>query len=110
MIRVGEAMFGTISRGVTFLSRQPRDWKVTVARTSLSRFIYQMVFPYQSVYVVALGASATQLGIVNSAGMGIAGIWSPFNGWLIDRIGRFILSALVCLLSHILPTAWPRAG
>ena len=87
MIRAGETMFGAISKGVAFLGRQLRDWKVTVARTSLSRFVYQMIFPYQSVYTVALGATATQLGIVNSAGMGVAGLLSPLNGWLIDRIG-----------------------
>ena len=46
-----------------------------------------MVFPYQSVYTVALGATGTQLGIVNGAGMGVAGLLSPLSGWLIDRIG-----------------------
>jgi len=70
-----------------FFKRQPRDWKITVVRTSLARFVYHMVLPYQSVYTVSLGATATQLGIVNSAGMGIAGLISPFVGWFIDRIG-----------------------
>lgn len=74
-------------KGVAFLKRQQRDWKVTVARTSLSRFVYQMVLPYQSIYTVSLGATVTQLGIVNSIGMGIAGLLSPLSGWLIDRIG-----------------------
>jgi len=46
-----------------------------------------MEYPYESVYVRALGATGTQLGIVNSIGMGIAGLVSPFSGWLIDRIG-----------------------
>ena len=87
MIRASKTPIGVISKGVAFLGRQLRDWKVTVARTTASRFVYQMIFPYQSVYTMALGASATQLGIVNSVGMGIAGILSPLNGWLIDRIG-----------------------
>lgn len=86
-MRASEVTVGAISKGFGFLKRQQRDWKVTVVRSSLDRFIYQMVFPYQSVYTVALGASATQLGIVNSAGMGFAGLLSPFTGWLIDRIG-----------------------
>jgi hypothetical protein len=38
-----------------FLRRQQRDWGVTVVRTSLDRLAYQMVFPYLSVYIVALG-------------------------------------------------------
>ena len=36
--------------------------------------MYQMVFPYLSIYIVALGASATQLGTINSAGMVAAAI------------------------------------
>ncbi|MFC1982016.1 MFS transporter [Chloroflexota bacterium] len=86
-MRVAEKTFGAISKGAVFIKRQRRDWKVTVARTSLSKFVYQMIFPYQSVYTVSLGATATQLGIVNSIGMGVAGFLSPIAGWLIDRTG-----------------------
>ena len=46
-----------------------------------------MVFPYLSIYIIALGATATQLGIVNSLGMISAGIISPLTGWFIDRTG-----------------------
>jgi MFS family permease len=78
------AFLGT---GLSFLKRQHRDWKITVLRTSLDKFAYQMVFPYLSIYIVALGATGTQLGIVNSIGMIIAGLCGPFTGWFIDRIG-----------------------
>lgn len=86
-MQIAKTTFGTISKGYGFFRRQKRDWKVTVARTSLNLFFYQMVFPYLSVYIMALGATGTQLGIVNSVGMGIAGLVSPFTGWLIDRTG-----------------------
>ena len=76
-----------LGNGLSFLKRQHRDWKVTVLRTSLERLAYQMVFPYLSIYIVALGATGTQLGIVNSMGMIIAGICGPFTGWFIDWIG-----------------------
>ena len=76
-----------LNSGISFLKRQRKDWKVTVARTSMDRLAYQMVFPYLSVYIVALGASATELGVVNSIGMFIAGLFGPFTGWFIDRIG-----------------------
>lgn len=69
------------------MQRQQRDWRVTVARTSLDKFLYQMVFPYISIYIVALGASVSQLGMVISTGMVIAGLLSPFIGWFIDRSG-----------------------
>jgi len=70
-----------------FWKRQNRDWRVTVIRTSLERFGYQMIFPYLSIYIVALGATKTQLGLVNSIGMVIAGLLGPFTGTLIDRNG-----------------------
>jgi MFS family permease len=76
-----------IRSGISFLKRQQRDWRITVLRTSLDKMTYQMVFPYLSIYIVALGATGTQLGVVNSIGMIIAGICGPFTGWFIDRAG-----------------------
>lgn len=32
-----------------FFKRQKPDWKVTVARSSLERFGYQMILPYLSI-------------------------------------------------------------
>jgi MFS family permease len=75
------------ARATVFLENQHRDWKITVLRTSLDKLAYQIVFPYLSIYIVALGATATQLGIVNSLGMMAAGILAPFTGWFIDRSG-----------------------
>ena len=75
------------SEGVVFLKRQQRDWKITVIRTSLDKLAYQMIFPYLSIYILALGATVTQLGIVNSLGMIAAGIVGPLTGWFIDRTG-----------------------
>jgi MFS family permease len=76
-----------VASGILFLGNQQRDWKITVIRTSLDKLAYQMVFPYLSIYIVALGATVTQLGIVNSLGMIAAGIIGPFTGWFIDRTG-----------------------
>jgi len=101
-----------LSNSISFLKRQQRDWKVTVARTSMDKLAYQMVFPYLSVYIVALGASATQLGIVNSIGMMIAGLFGPFTGWFIDRIGpkKIYLVGItfmaVCYLTYGLAQSW----
>jgi len=50
-------------------------------------FLYNIVAPYLSIYTMALGASATQLGIVNSVGMAAAGVIAPYIGWIIDRRG-----------------------
>jgi MFS family permease len=100
------------SRSLYFLRRQQHDWKVTVVRTSLERLAYQMVFPYLSIYIVALGATATQLGLLNSLGMIIAGIVAPFSGWIIDKTGPrkmylFGIGLLaVCYLTYALAQNW----
>jgi len=85
---------------------------VTVVRTSLDRLAYQMVFPYLSIYIIALGATATQLGLVNSLGMLVAGLAGPFTGWLIDRHGprSFYLAGIALLavayLTYGLAQSW----
>ena len=50
-------------------------------------FFYNLVAPYLSIYTIDLGASATQLGLVNSVGMATAGLAAPLIGWIIDRRG-----------------------
>jgi MFS family permease len=101
-----------LANGISFLKRQQRDWKVTAARTSMDKLAYQMVFPYLSIYIVALGASAIQLGIVNSIGMVIAGLFGPFTGWFIDRIGpkKIYLAGItfmaLCYLTYGLAQSW----
>ena len=88
-MHINEIASEMLTKGVGFIRRQPRDWKITVGRSSLARFVYHMVLPYQSVYTMSLGATATQLGIVNSAGMGIAGLMSTFAGWVIGSFNEF---------------------
>ena len=92
------------SKSAAFLNRQQRDWKVTVVRTSLDRFAYQVIFPYLSIYIVALGATATELGMVNSFGMIAAGFIGPLTGWFIDRSGPkriYLLGIGLLALSYL---------
>ena len=96
-----------------FLKRQHRDWMITVIRTSLDRLAYQMVFPYLSIYIVALGATVTQLGIINSLGMIAAAIFGPLTGWFIDRTGPkkiylFGIGLLIIsYLTYAIAQSWP---
>ncbi|MFC2000949.1 MFS transporter [Chloroflexota bacterium] len=101
------------SKGTVFLNRQQRDWKVTVTRTSLDRLAYQTIFPYLSIYIVALGATITQLGIINSLGMIAAGIFGPITGWFIDRTGPkkiYLLGIGLLAISYLtygIAKSWP---
>ena len=111
-MQIANKTIDAIAKAIGFLRRQPRDWKVTVVRSSTAMFFYQLIFPYLSVYTIALGATATQLGIVNSAGMVIAGLVGPFIGWLIDRTGvkRIYLTGISLLaisyLTYGLAQSW----
>jgi MFS family permease len=102
-----------LRNGVSFLKRQETDWKVTVVRTSLERLAYQIIYPYLSIYIVALGATATQLGLVNSIGMVIAGLFGPLIGSMIDRNGPKNLYLIgigllvVSYLTYGLAWNWP---
>ncbi len=103
-MRVAETTLAVISKGAAFFNRQPRDWKITMARSNVNFFIIRMLQPYLSVYTRELGATGTQLGIINSIGMGISGLTAPFLGWLIDAVGvkRIYLAGIVLLaLSYL---------
>ena len=80
----GNAAIRAVSNGFRFFTRQDRDWKISVVRSNAAMFLYRMVLPYVSVYIMALGASGTQLGIMNSVGMAAAGVAGLLGGWLVD--------------------------
>lgn len=85
MERLKDKTLTPVINSIRFLNKLPFEWKITAIRSSIFRFLYQMVFPYLSIYALALGATGTQLGIINSVGMGAAGLIGPFTGWLIDK-------------------------
>lgn len=82
-----------------FWKKQSQAWQVTVIRTSLERLGYKMILPYLSLFVILLGANKTQLGLVTSAGLIMAGLLAPLLGQHIDRHGpkkMYILG--ICVL------------
>jgi MFS family permease len=88
-----------------FLASQPKDWKVTAARASFDRLIYQMVFPYLGVYIVGLGASGTGLGLANGVGMALSAFYGLVGVAFMRRSGlkRIYLGGLaVVAFSYLL--------
>jgi MFS family permease len=102
-----------ILRGIKFFARQDRDWKISAIRTNVTMFLYRLVLPYLAIYTMALGATGTQLGIVNSIGMGVAAISGFLGGGIIDRIGVkkiYLLGIVVLASSYLiygLASSWP---
>ena len=88
----------------TFWKAQQKAWRVTVVRSSLERLGYKMVLPYLSLFVILLGANKTQLGLVTSAGLIVAGLLGPVLGQHIDRHGpkkMYILGICVLIGGYI---------
>lgn len=73
--------------------------KVLTVRQVLGMFFRRMVMPYASLFVLAVGGDATQVGIVNSLRPFAGLIMFPISGYLTDRTGRVKLIALANFLS-----------
>jgi len=99
-----------IKKLIKLVKRQPRPFKVNIARASANSFLNNLTKQYQSIYILRLGATPFQLGLVNGVG-GIAGtVVAPPTGWLADKydIRRIFLlgtpiMVMSCLLFAIAP-------
>jgi MFS family permease len=84
---------------------------LTVTRV-LGMFCRSMVFPYASLYILALGGEPTQVGLVNSLSPLAGLIVFPIAGYLADRAGRVKLIALAgyfsgaVLLLYVFAPSW----
>jgi MFS family permease len=103
----------SLSRSVKFFTRQDSDWKISALRTNVTMFLYRLVLPYLAVYTMALGATGTQLGIINSVGMAVAAVLGLLGGGLIDRIGVkkiYLIGIVILAASYLiygLAGTWP---
>lgn len=67
----------------------------------LGNFVRSAVFPYASLYILALGGNPAEIGFVNTLGL-LAGIFMlPAAGYLTDRINRVRLLAISGFLSSL---------
>ena len=96
---------GTFEKLVGFIKKQPKPFKVNMARTSSNSFLTKLTVQFQSIYILRLGATPFQLGLVNSIG-GIA--WATIalpSGLLADRQGirrMFLLATPAMTLGSLL--------
>jgi MFS family permease len=84
---------------------------LTVTRV-LGMFCRSMVFPYASLYILALGGEPAQIGLINSLKPLAGLIMFPIAGYIADRAGRVKLIALggylsgSVLLLYVLAPSW----
>lgn len=89
-------MASLAGRAMAFIRRQKRPFKVNIVRNILQNFSLGLTYQYQSVYISELGASAMELGYVNSVGGLASTLVTLPVGWLADKYGikRILLTAL----------------
>jgi len=76
-----------------------------MVRTGVSNFVVNMN-PYNSIYVLALGASATQLGLLTSIGTGVSAAFAVLTGWVSDRWDRKTMFLIGAALGILVPTIY----
>lgn len=88
-----------VGQALDFLRRQPRNFNLIVGRAAFSNFLMGLTSPYESIYVVALGATTVQLGLVNSVGNAASALIALPAGWLVNRFGvkRYFLLGMALL-------------
>jgi MFS family permease len=101
---------GVFRRGIDFIKRQEKPFKVNLVRAAANTFLRHMTLQYQSIYILKLGASVFQLGLVNSISGILGTIISIPTGLLADKYGIrrmfligtpfMIIGSLIFALSH----------
>ena len=67
-----------------FVKNLPKNLKIMMFRSSTTNFVHN-VNPYNSLYIIALGATASQLGLLTSVGLALSSILTLLTGWIGDR-------------------------
>jgi len=91
-------MMRSLRKRLEFMSGNMRILTVTQI---LGNFFRRMIFPYGSLFILAVGGEPAQVGIINSL-RPLAGLLIfPISGYLTDRTGRVKLIALANYLSAL---------
>ncbi len=83
----------------TFVKAMPRNIGVFTISDTLGNFARAMVFPYISLYILALGGNTAQIGFIQSLTPLFGLLMFPIGGYLADREGRVRLIVLANALS-----------
>jgi len=99
----------TIADLAAVWKRQKRNWRIIAIRQCFNRFFMEMTRSYTNIYIMLLGASPIQLGIINSF-LGISNtIISVPMGWLQDRYNLRKLFIMGIGLLAIVPLIYANA-
>ncbi|MCL5998110.1 MAG: MFS transporter [Chloroflexi bacterium] len=64
---------------------------------------YNLYFPYVSVYMLALGLSDSQIGLITSVGLACQVFWTLLSGAITDKLGRKRTTLIFDIISWSVP-------
>jgi len=77
----------TAMKSFHFVTKQEKPFKINMLRVAAKYFPTLLTRQYESIYIMALGDTPLQLGVVNSLGR-LAGASAALpTGWSVDRYG-----------------------
>ena len=101
-------MLRSIADIVSFFKSLSPNLKVIIARFGLANFVYN-VNTYGSIYLVALGASGAQIGLLNSVSLGLTSLFAFATGWICDRRSRKRIFLIGASLGGLVPVIYAVA-
>jgi len=104
--KVRDRMIREVIRNLAeFIDRQPKPFRINMIRAAVGSFLSSLTGQYRSIYILRLGATPFELGIVTSiAGASGTAIALP-TGWLADKHGirrMFLIAIPIMALSSLL--------
>src|SRR4030042_1735715 len=93
----------------SFYGGLSRDLRVIFARSSIANFVVNLN-PYNSIFIIALGATGTQLGLLTSLSLGLTALAAILTGWLSDRLSRKQMFLIGAFVGVLVPLTYLAAG
>lgn len=95
-----DTQLSAILNVLKFLTRQQKPFKINILKNMLLNLSLSLTQQYQSIYVIALGATALELGYVTSLGGVATMLLSIPIGMLADRLGikRMLIASLILFI------------
>jgi MFS family permease len=92
-----------------FVRNLPSNLKIMMLRSSIANFITN-VNPYNSLYIIALGATASQLGFLNSIGLALSSILTILTGWIGDKSNKKRIYLIGAFMGLLVPLTYATAS
>lgn len=93
-----------LTPAIAMLKNFNRNSRTCVIVEPLWGISFNLFIPYASLYMLALGITESQIGLVSAAGLTFQMVFALFGGWLTDRYGRRLTTLIFDITAWTIPT------